>query len=373
MNLISVFFPLILLAVAGAVAFYFTPQKSISFAERGVYTLSENEYSLRVYTDENNSNLDFGMSSRPLLIILPPAFGSLPVIDETACELRDRGFTVIACDSRSGLLEQFRRGHTFFSGSVYAGANKKGRLLEEKRKKDAQFVLSWIKNNPRIEGTTRLFDLASKDNIFIAGYDASGSALILSEASLFRNITISGMIAIEAPLWSLYRSAADIIPDISASAAVNAGWFQSVKLGVKRWYVELMPNKISDLEQIPRVSTPILFLVSDWSRDPKFSNTRYKALLGCFAAAQNYAVLATEDGAGPLGFSDFPIHYPLVTTILKGRLESRFKPTRSNFEIPWRTAATITNFAASVLSAREGTSWPLRNSTLPAGVQVKTK
>ena len=362
---VLIFFPLVLLAAAGATAFYFTPQKDLSFSTLGVHTLNANGYTIRIYTD------DIGIpEKRPLLVILPPELGSLAVIDETACDLRDSGFTVLACARNRNFnpAKTFRMISAFFSGNVSAAANKRGRALEDRRKEDITFIISWICQNPRIEGTVQLFNIASRDAVYLTGYDTGGSALILLEDSFSGTsrdaITIQSLIAIEAPLWSLYTEQANQIPDIPA----DAGWYDSVKLGIHRWLLELKPKKIAVTNYIPELSTPVLFLVSDWSRDyttgPKrFAGQRpgrYEALHKCFSLTKDRAFLVSADSASPLDYSDFPAHYPLIMTLLKANRRSE-----------WNTAAIITYFAESVYNTGEGESRPLKHIGLQAGIQIE--
>ena len=372
---IFVFFPLILLIAAAGTAFYFTPQKNLSLSTHGVHDLSINDYEIRIYMDENDSM----PNKRPLLVLLPPAFGALAAMDETAGALRDRGFTVITCARNYGVnpMEGFRLIQAFIFGNVSAGANERGRALEEKRKEDAMFILSWIRQNPRLNGGANLFNIASRDAVFIGAYDAGGSALILLGDSAFKagtregavpgrgsgGIKICGLVAIESPLWSLYQSEVNQIPDIPA----DSGWFQSVRYGIRRWLLEIKQKKITGLANIPELSIPVLFLVSDWSREQNFLSSRYEALLKCYASAQGQAFMISADGAGPLDYSDFPVLYPLVTTIFGGCLKSAWNAIES----PGQSAAIITYFAESVLNAGGGELWPLRNTALPAGVQIE--
>ena len=355
-----VIFPLILLAAAAVTAFYFTPKKALSPVIGGVYTVSENDYAIRIYTDEN----DRMPSRRPLLIILPPELGSLAVVDEISGELRDCGFTVLACARNSGInpAKTFRYFNAFVSGNTSVRANESGRALEDERKKDAGFILSWIRRNPNIEGAGRLFDIASKDAVYAAGYDTGASALILPGA-LFSagDIKVQGLIVIECPLWSLYRGEENMMQDLPA----NAGWFQSVKHGVMRWLFDIKPKKIIGLTSVPELSAPVLFLVSDRSREIPAS--RYEALFKCFASAQAPAVLASADGAGPLDYSGFPSCYPIVTAVLKGRGGTG----RSAFREPPPAGAIIAWFAGSVFAAGNEDKWPLRKTALPAGVHIQ--
>jgi len=385
-----VLLPLTLLVAAGGTAFYFTPQKNLSLSTQGVHTLEADDYQIRIYVNEN----DRMPPRRPLLVILPPEIDSLPVIDETAGALRDLGFTVLAFagNGRINPMKTMRLVSAFVSGNSTSAANRKGRAFEEKRKDDLRFILAWMEQNPAIDGTVQLFNLASRDAVFFMGYDAGGSALVLSESyfPLTAGIKVRGLVAVESPLWSLYAEEVNLIPEIP----VNASWFQSVKIGIYGWYLEIKPKKITGVAGIPALSRPALFLVSDRSREPMNRGTaqklrsekrpgRYKALHECFASAKGQAVLVSADGAGPLDYSDFPLRYPIVTTILRGRSTPVWNAAAWNSMAwntvvwktmaPYHTAAIVANFAESVFIADGEEPVPLVRVSLPAGIQREIK
>jgi len=362
--------PLIFLAATTWIAFYFTPQKDTALGTVGVHTQrlksgateerNQTEYSIRVYIDENDSQ----PSRRPLLILLSPALGSHSAVDMVSQELRNRGFTVLAVSERlkASPAKLFRRINAYFSGTVSAGANARGRVLEEERKEDILFLLSWIKQNPRLEGKGLLFDLASRDMIFLAGYNTGGSALVLLENTLSQETQLRGLIAVESPLWSLYREE----EYIRAALSVDAGWYESVRYGINNWFMGIKPKKITGLGPLPKFSTPILFMVSGRSLEPKFREGRYLALFKTLEAARPYALLASVDNTSPLDYTDFPIKHPIITTLYSGGR----KPVVNNLEAPSLTAAIITRFAADILKTESMTSSRLVDSPLPAGVRI---
>ena len=367
-KLIFVLPPLIILAAAVGIVFFFTPQRDTALSTEGVYTQriksgtagdrGQAEYLIRVYTDEN----DFQPSRRPLLIILSPALGSLSAVDMVSTELRDRGFTVLAVSARYGAspAKWFRRINAFSSGTVSAGANARGRGLEEERREDLMFLLSWIVQNPRLEEKGPLFDIASRDAVFLAGYNTGGSALVLLDYS-FSAMRIRGLIAIESPLWSLYRKEENENPPLS----VDAGWYESVRYGLSNWFWRVKPKKITGLGQIPNLSIPLLFMVSGRNMEPKFKEGKFLALFKTLEAAQPLAALASVDNSGPLDYSDFPVKYPIITFLYGGR-----KTAGYNLEAPATTAAIITHFAVETLKAGNRTSIRLDNAPLPAGVKI---
>ena len=385
---------LVLLAAAAGTAFYFTPLLNTDLITQGVYALNvkagtagetakEKEYSIRIYTDEN----DRQPSLRPLLIVLPP--GSPDMADKVCGELRNRGFTVLCgVRSRTGLPERLRSIHAFFSGTVSSWANARGRALEEERKDDLLFLMSWIKQNPRINEKTQLFSIASPGSTFLMGYDAGGSALVLlsnslifggmtgssfTDKSLSSGIKIRGLVVIESYLWSVYREETLHVPDLSP----DSGWFESVKYSFNRWFWEMKSKKITALGQIPEISIPLLFMVSDRSRGSDSYSRRYDALFKTFRAVRGPAVLVSVDGAGPLAYSDFPVRYPLFNIFFSGRI----KTARDDLEIMDVSAGIIAKFAAGILTAgseapdssAQDTTPSLHYPSVLSGVEVRSR
>jgi hypothetical protein len=367
---ILVFLPLVLLAAAAGAAFYFTPRNNIDPVTRGVITRTghseaEREYSIRIYTQEALAP----DSRRPLMVLLPPAFGSLLAVDQVSSELRDRGFTVLSY-ARKGYASHkgFRRLHAFLSGTVSAKANEIGRAMEEERREDILFLLSWMRQNPRINETRALFDIAFPEAVFLAGYDAGGSALILSENILKDSFSryrlrIRGLIAIESLLWSLYRVEGPVIPDPPRDTGGFQGWFNSVRYGFSHWFWQLKPKKINGLNQIIEPSTPVLFIASDNAREAKYSS-RYIALLRYFEAARSSSLMVSVQGAGPMDYSDFPLRYPLISAIFPGQRTL----ADNSFEPPAGCASIITGFAADILRIERVESSTLNRMPTPVGV-----
>ena len=383
--------PLVLLAAAG-IAFYFTPQREMTLSVEGVSVLKaayapggntgEREYHVRVYTEEAGG----GFSPRPLLVLLPPVLGSAAAVDRVCCELRDEGFTVLSYARRGidssrkprlaiGAGEWLWRFRALNSGTVSAKANARGRALEEARKEDLLFLLSWIAGNPEVKDKTTLFHYASADAIFFAGYDAGGSALVLLGNSPSidnaRGIKIRGLIAIESPLWSLYREELFDDPPLPP----DSPWFSSVRYGLNRWLWGIKPKKIAGLGQIPELSRPLLFLVSDRIRDDKYRDKKYGALRKCFDAARSSALLVSVDGAGPLDYSDFPGMYPLIAAFYSGAGKPAWNRAGSAepADAPGGTARIIANFAAGALEADGSKNVSLRKMPFPKGVRVEVR
>ena len=382
-RIILVFPPLVFLALTAGIAFYFTPEKDPAYITEGVYSekieYEKTEYFIRIYTDENK----IFSQKRPLLILIPPVFGSIAATDKISGELRDRGFTVLSYSRRGfdspaiylskryGInpFEWYRRFSAFFRGNTSARANARGRALEEAREEDILTLLSWIRQNPRLEDGTALFSIASRDAVFLAGYDAGGSALLLTSNS-FQDVSLNlqsgagqikirGIIAIESYLWSLCQEEISGLPVLPP----EADWLTSVQHGLNRWYLEMKQKKITGLTQIPRLSFPLLFLISDRGREP---DSRYLAAFKTFEASRGPAVFISADGAGLFDYSDFPARYPLLTAIFRGRNKSAWNSP----DAPAGTAEIIAGFAAMILKNETKTGLQFENTAFPAGISI---
>jgi hypothetical protein len=210
--------------------------------------------------------------------------------------------------------------------------------------------------------------MASRESVFLAAYDAGGSALVLlgNSPSLTgrppspEGLQIRGIIALESPLWSLYREESSQIPGLPP----NAGWFPSVRHGLKQWFLQWKPKKITGLKPVPELSLPLLLLVSPRAWESKH-RARYEAVFAAFDAARAAAVLAAAPGAGPLDYSDIPVRYPLVSAFF---WRGSSGPGGGAREAPGKTADIITHFAVQILEAgAAGASSLLQTTPLPPG------
>ena len=360
----ATFLLIIFLAAAAVFAFAFSPRADTALTTEGVYTLPERGRHIRVYTETESGGKT---PHRPLLLLLPPSLHSFPLSDQVSSELRNRGFTVVS-GARQGAspAKWFRAINAHFSGAVSAKANAHGRRLEEARQEDVRFLLSWIGRNPWLDKNTRLFDFADPGAVFVAGYGAAGSALVLLQPELQEvsgEIDIRGFTAIESLLWSLYREAPPQMPELPPSA----GRFTWVLHNLNVRIAQSKPKRIAGLEPLPPLSAPFLFIVSDRSREDKHQ-TRYHALLETFRAARGPAALAQADGFGPFDFSDTPLRYPLVSALFPGRT----KPARPKRGAPAETAAVIANFAAEIIKT-QGQSSPLETQPSPPAFRVESR
>jgi hypothetical protein len=233
-------------------------------------------------------------------------------------------------------------------------ANAIGRSLEEERKQDIEFLLAQIRQNHvfrnSLEGT-------NPDYVFLAGYGAGGSAMVLLAGSPgFAGLYpfVKGIIAVESPILSALEREAPGAPD---PAPRGRGWFRSLWAGIRGWAAEFRPKKITGAARVPGPQIPVLFLVSDRALTPKYRDKRYGTILRILHESEGPSVFAAINGAGPLDYSDVSGKYPLFSSLFSGYGE---KPGPYPYFIQ-RTAALMANFSALLLeeaSAEAGAEAP---------------
>ena len=337
-GLVFLILPLVILIFCSWTALHFRPALEGSLSSQGVHTLrleAGRDYHLRLYTDEDDPR----PSRRPLLLLLPPAYGSPLVTDQLSMELRDRGFTVLSYTREpygQSPRAWMHRQRAFRQGSQQPRANMRGRALEELRLGELSFLLPWLRSNPWFTQGP-LFDQASRDEIFLAGFDAGASALILLESAEVPGIRIRGLVAVESYLWSLYREEAP--PPLPTRT--EEGWLSSLREGIGRVGLRMRRPTLAPREELPPLGLPVLFLVSDRVRENPDAPGPYQALLALNAAEGG--ILISPEGAGPFDFSDVPLRYPLISRLFPGQ----GSPTRELG--PVLSAEIIAAFAASTL------------------------
>jgi hypothetical protein len=394
---------LLFLALGGAV--YFSPTMSIDLITQGIYTVPVRDQELnrdlffRIYLP---AGLETGESAekagaeasrpRPLLILIPPLTGSVTITDRICGDLRDKGFMVLTYSRRgfdspsvgegnrrygSSLGRQIRYFRAFSAGARRAGANLFGRVMESGRMEDLNFLLSWLRLNPRIAGFP-LFTLVGTDAVFVAGYGAGGSALAAMASSpqfTRNNPFIRGIITLESPHWSSFREEK---PD-AETLPRGSPWYLRAGHGIKTWIMARGPKGVR-LGLVPLPLLPHLMLVSDraldqgppagdWSYAQEKENSglavvefpdqnppkeeksffpvdrRYEGAYKIFQNSPSPVILAALEGAGPLDYTDCPAKYPLFSALYPGRKKNAPRNGDS-----FRTAAAlISNFAAILM------------------------
>jgi hypothetical protein len=349
-----------LLAAAAALAVCFAPPRDTALAEARSATIRDEERNvelfLRIYAPELPPG-PLPAEKRPLMILIPPAAGSLPAVDRICGELSRRGFTILAwsrqgvdvpalrSDGRRRLLSPAKalgRLRAMFQGTRWAGANAIGRCLEEERKQDLAFLLSAL----RKEAAGVLPGNTDRNALFIAGYGAGGAAaasLAAEPGFAERNPGALGIIGLESPILS---ALGEEPPRRAASNRGQSGRLGSFLADLGAKITGLGPIRIRGVERIPQPELPCLFILSDralshsWRREQ-----RYLSVLETCRRAAMPAALVMVPGAGPLDYSDVPEKYPLLSWIFPGEET----PLWTREEFPGGTASLIANFCAALL------------------------
>jgi hypothetical protein len=378
----------LLFAVSGT-AFYFSPSPDIILNSQEISTGliqdegREGEFFLRVYKSGEPRVPEAGR--RPLMLLIPPVAGSVMLVDGICRALAERGFTVMTYSRRGfdspavdgtgkrrGIspVKNFRLLRAITRGRRSAAANAIGRMLEEERGKDIEFLLSSIRKN----GTVRDLILSDTDLecIFLTGYGAGGAALtVLSGSPEFvkNNPAVKGIIAVEGPLLSALRGA----PRKTTRAAEDSNWIRLLWTDLTNRIAGLGPQKITGMADLPRPGIPILFILSGQVLNSRYRDERYGTILGSFRAAPAPAFLVAVPGAGPADYSDGPEKYPFLRVFFRDEGE----PVWQNKEFIPGTASLMANFAA-ILPEPEpepagGESWaePPRRTMPPQRTRLK--
>jgi hypothetical protein len=345
------------------IALWFAPVSGTDLRSQGVNALTirdegrDRALYLRIYGPAEPET-GGGETGRPLMVLIPPAVGSLLAVDRICGELADQGFTVLSY-SRQGIdapairetgkgqwlppSQTFRLLRVFFRGTKSAAANVLGRSLEEERKRDILFLLSAVRGNVGIGNA--LPAGTDRGCIFIAGYGAGGAALIsLSSAPGFtvRYPAVRGIIALESPLLSVLRQEPRKTLDITRE---EAGWLRFFLADVSTRLANMKPKKINGMDTLPQPEIPALYILCDRILYTRNRGNRYATILESFRTSRNVAVLAAVPGAGPLDYSGIPEKYPLLKRFFPGELP----PVWSRKDYAPGTAALITNFSAALL------------------------
>jgi hypothetical protein len=364
-------FLLPLIAVT-ALAVCFAPSLDTTLAGSGTRSATVRdegrnvELFLRVYAPESPDGAG-AAGKRPLMILMPPAAGSLLTVDRLCGELSRRGFTTLAysrrgvdapaiqTDGRKRLLSpagSLRLLQAIFQGTRWTGANASGRALEAERKQDLAFLLAALRNRwdpalrEAVEGL--LGDHTDRGVVFIAGYGAGGAAAASLSAEpgfAARNPSVRGIIGLESPILSALEQAPQRALETSRRQGAAALRF-FLNLGAK--LASLGPKRIRGFGRIPQPEVPVLFILSDRAlSSSRRQEQRYLTVMETYRRAVMPVALVTVSGAGPLDYSDVPEKYPLLSRIFSGDAE----PLWTREECLGGTVSLIANFSAALIEA----------------------
>jgi hypothetical protein len=357
----------VLIALLGATAgfaLFFSPRTDTALTVEGVRVIPIRDearnaaFFLRFYGEDSENGEDRGPEGvrvhgkRPMILVIPPVIGGITVIDKVCAELQAQGFQAVSYaragfDSpsigeggakyRASLAGDFRYFLALVMGTVFAGPNETGRYFEEERKKDAAFLVAYLKEARAPSSLGK----SSEDRLFLAGYGAGGSALVLlgeSSDFLWRNPQIQGIVAVESPFWSFYQPEER---DAPAPPEEAVQWFKTFWSTVTGWFTRLVPQKIAGLARAPDPEIPVLFIVSDRADNPRYKGKRYLPVTRSLRESGK-TFMAAIDGAGILDYTDYPAKYPLYSAFFSGSKPSRLKKQDYMAE----TASLIRAFAA---------------------------
>jgi hypothetical protein len=358
-----------ILALCSAVALGFAPLGDTNLSAQDVLCVTlKDDYFLRIYRE--------GRKQNPLLILAPPVNGSVRAVDRLCTRLAKQDVTVLTWSRRgldapaisgegkifyTGLKSRLRSFRLMKSGRTLVKANAIGRDLEEQRKRDILFILSWLREIRRSGAAP--WENADPEALFLAGYAEGGSALagLAGSPEFVRdNPDIRGLILVESPFWSSYEGEApkeDPLPD--------SPWFHRFRVMVSRRLNAMGPKKITGIGELPDPGYPLLILVSDRAMEFPLEERGYYPLFQMIQQVQVPLVLAAVDGAGPLDYSDYPEKFPLLSALNPGKK----KPLWSDREFVSGTAALMANFIA--LLTNPGAPSPL--FPLPGTVHTETR
>jgi hypothetical protein len=297
---LSTGFSLILLVAVTVLAVYFLPSLDIRMDDSGARTSLARDTNrnvdlfLRIYRPEGAPGTG---GNKPLLVLIPPAMGSLLAVDRLCDELSRRGFTVLSY-SRKGvdspairddgtrlLLSPARNIgllRAIFQGTTWAGAHKLGRALEEERKQDLAFLLTFLKKLD-----------TDRDHVFIAGFGAGGAAAVSLAASpgfAAQNPGVRGIIGMESPLLSSLEQEPVKSQGISPE---ETGWRRFFRVDLGNRIANLGPKRVKGIDTLPLPEVPAFYILSDRALYARRGGNRYVSILESFRKGTSPAALDT--------------------------------------------------------------------------------
>jgi hypothetical protein len=354
-----------LLAAVTALAVCFAPPRDMGMTGSGIRSVTVRdgernvELFLRVYEPPPEAGIT---GKRPLMILVPPAMGSLLAVDQVCGAISRRGFVTLAY-SRRGLdapalrtdgkkrllspLGMWRLLRAIFQGTRWAQANALGRGLEEERKQDLAFLLSSLGRREAAGPMGALLGSAADRNIiFIAGYGAGGAAATILGAEpgfAARHPAVRGIISLESPILSALEQDP---PKRPAAKRDESGWLRFFLMDLGAKIAGLGPKRVRGFDRLPQMEVPSLFILSDRALSySRRRQQRYLSVLETYHRAVKPAALVMVPGAGPLDYSDVPEKYPLLSRLFPGDAP----PLWAREEYPEGTAGLIANFCGALL------------------------
>jgi hypothetical protein len=280
----------------------------------GVDNSNGNEYFINVYNPQDGAvNAEI-----PLVIVVPPLAGSVPIVDGICGALRERGVRVVSF-SRGNLDIPIRTGYpeitllkkywtSIRSPWKKSEALDAARSFEKERMRDIEFVLPLA---------VRQFN--SRD-VYIAAYNEGASAAIaLSASSAFISAhpQLKGIIAIEGRLYTNYT-----IQNERAISGTTAP--ENIKIWQKAWRKVQMffkqEKKIIFVagEKIAPPELPLLLINAGRNETNKDTAGPYAAIDALIASGNSFVQVRAIAGAGIYDYSDVPGKYPVISFFTRG-------------------------------------------------------
>lgn len=258
---------------------------------------------------------DTGSGTEPLFpvaVVVPPVTGSVSAVDSLCGALKARGFFVVSFSApgfdipavtASGArmypaLANLGKAALFnLWGNKIPLSAEYGKQIEEERARAIQQVFSLL-TGPA-ENRDPLFKTADPENCILVGYGSGGMGAALRAP---RGSPIRGIVAVDGSL--------------------------------------------TELGTLPSPQFPVLFLLSDRSKNPVYRDSRYAPVLRVFRNGQVPTSLVTISGAGYFDYSDVSNEYPLFSVLFPGEGK---RVLRSEWYVQ-QASQLIANFASLFIS-----------------------
>lgn len=290
-----------------------------------------------------------GATKYPMVVVVPPVFGSAQILDTFVDSLVSRGYFAVVftrpgvdipARDPSGKLTLPRPGRFFGAlsslcwGQRWLFAAGPGADLEAERGRDLAFVAEYARS--AAERGDRPFAYADAGAISVVGFGAGGSAALYAaasgEAERYRAV-----VAVEPKFFSLRRAPADTGDSFPAKFL---SWF-----GLKRTAVASGPGDL-----LPVAKVPFLMLVSDRIQELRSRDGYYAGTLRVLRASSGTGCLASFPGAGPADYTDVPSAYPVYSTLAPAYLPQK----RPDAYYPQRAAEAVASFLSGGVPSLEG-------------------
>lgn len=243
----------------------------------------------------------------PVVFVVPPVTGSVSAVDSLCIALESRGFYVVTFSEPGvdipavtasgkriypGLVNLGKAALFNFLGNSIPLSAEYGKQIEEERATAIQRI--FLLFTGPAENRDPLLKRADGENSILVGYGSGGmgGALRVPKGSAIR-----GIVAVDGSL--------------------------------------------AELGTPPDPQFPVLFLLSDRSKNPVYRDSRYAPVLRVFRNGQVPTSLVTISGAGYFDYSDISTEYPLLTALFPGEGK---RVLRGEWYVQ-QASQLITNFA----------------------------